>query len=129
MEVESSAGKLPIRTVGAPGTHGAVVAGTQGTGVRTPAAAAVAVATAGLVGAEHMPKVGMFTSGLLSIIVAAGVPVRVRLTGGTTSVDGAVPKLQIIDAPMQTCIATSSFPPRIEILSARGNCKCGGGIS
>ena len=54
-------------TVGQPGTHGAGMLGTQGIGVNTPPAAAVADATCGLAGLLHIPKVG----NLLSIIVAA----------------------------------------------------------
>ena len=50
LETLSSAGMLAMRTVGAPGTHGADVAGTQGMGVSTPSAAAVAAATVGLAG-------------------------------------------------------------------------------
>ena len=61
-----------IKTVGAPTIHGEAVAGTHGIGVRTPLAAAVADATVGFVGAEHVPKVGMFTIGLWSIMLAAG---------------------------------------------------------
>ncbi len=60
----SSAGMLAIRTVGAPTTHGDDVAGTQGIGVRTPSAAAVAAATVGFAGELHMPNGMMFTSGL-----------------------------------------------------------------
>src|SRR5437016_6046610 len=69
-----SAGMLPIRTVGDPGTHGAVVTGTQGMGVKTPRAAAVAAATVGFDGELHMPNGGIFTMGALSIMVAAGGP-------------------------------------------------------
>ncbi len=60
-------------TVGAPGVQGEAVAGTHGIGVKTPLAAAVADATVGFVGAEHVAKVGMFTMGLWSIIFAAGM--------------------------------------------------------
>lgn len=96
---------LPIKTVGAPGAHGDVVRGTHGMGVNTPNAAVVAAATVGLAKDEHIPNGGTFTMGLKSIIFAAGVPVRVRFSGSTTNVDGATPKLHIIEAPMQTCIA------------------------
>src|SRR5271163_5301507 len=113
LEVESSAGIFPIRTVGAPGAHGAGVTGTQGTGVSTPAAAVVAVITAGFVGAEHIPKGGIFTIGLLSMMLAAGVPVSVLFWGRTTSVDGAAPKLHSIAAPMQTCIAIWLLPSAV----------------
>jgi hypothetical protein len=50
-------------TLVAPGVHGELVAGTHGAGVNTPLAAAVAAATAGLDGVEHIPNVGMLTVG------------------------------------------------------------------
>jgi len=109
-EVESSAGILPINTVGAPGAQGAAVTGTQGIGVSTPKAAAVAAATVGFANDVQTPKGGMFTIGAKSMIVAAGVPVSVRLIGNTTSEEGAAPKLHIIDAPIHTCIAISPLP-------------------
>ena len=58
-----SAGTLPMRTVGAPTTHGDVVAGTQGIGVIVPSAAAVAAATIGFDVELHMPNGGMLTNG------------------------------------------------------------------
>jgi hypothetical protein len=58
-----SAGMLPIKTVGDPVTQGAAVAGTQGMGVSTPKAAAVAAATVGFEGELHMPNGRMFTRG------------------------------------------------------------------
>ena len=67
-----SAGLFPINTVALPGTHGAVNTGIHGWGVRTPNAAAVADATAGLAIEVHIPKGGIFTIALLSIIVARG---------------------------------------------------------
>jgi hypothetical protein len=66
------AGKFAIVTVAEPGAHGPAIIGVQGIGVRTPKAAAVAAATAGLAGERHIPKGGIFTKGLLSIIFAAG---------------------------------------------------------
>jgi hypothetical protein len=87
------AGMFPSNTVGAPTTHGAGVTGTQGIGVSTPSAAAVAAATIGLANDMHIPKGGTFTSGFPSRMLAAGVPVSVRFTGGTTNVLGATPKL------------------------------------
>ena len=92
-ELLLSAGILAIRTVGEPAIQGAGVTGTQGIGVKTPRAAAVALITAGLAGELHMPKGMMFTSGLLSIILASGVTVITRFWGRTTSVLGAAPKL------------------------------------
>jgi len=94
-----------MSTVLAPGSQGAGVTGMQGMGVSTPSAAAVAAATVGLAIDEHMPNGGMLTIGAWSMMFAAGVPVNVRLTGKTTSVDGAAPKLHARDAPMHTCIA------------------------
>lgn len=71
-EVLFNAGMLPSSTVGDPGIQGAGVAGMQGTGVGTPIAAAVADTKAGLVGDMHIPKGGMLTMGLWSMILAAG---------------------------------------------------------
>ena len=47
MQVLLSAGMLPMSIVAEPGDHGAGMTGTQGIGVRTPEAAAVAAATVG----------------------------------------------------------------------------------
>jgi hypothetical protein len=95
---------LAIITVGAPTIHGAVVTGMQGMGVSTPSAAAVAAATVGLEGLLHMPKGGIFTMGLLSMMFAAGEPVNTLFAGRTTKLLGATPKLHCIIAPMHTCI-------------------------
>jgi hypothetical protein len=62
-------------------------------GVRTPSAAAVAAATIGLDGVLHIPNGGMFAIGLKSILLARGVPLMTRESGGTTIVLGATPKL------------------------------------
>jgi hypothetical protein len=64
VEMLSSAGALHNKTVGAPATQGAGVAGTQGIGVNTPIAAAVAAATVGLAGDMHIPNGRMFVSGM-----------------------------------------------------------------
>ncbi len=79
---------LPIKTVGAPTIQGAVVTGMQGCGVKTPAAAVVAEATAGLANELHTPKGGIFAIGLLSMMVAAGVWVNTLFCGVTTNVLG-----------------------------------------
>jgi hypothetical protein len=79
-------------------------------GVSTPSAAVVAEATTGFAIEEHMPKGGMLTMGAWSMMVAAGVPVRVRLVGKTIRLAGAAPKLHAIIAPMQTCIAILVAP-------------------
>jgi hypothetical protein len=101
-----SAGMLAMSTVGEPGAQGAAVTGTHGTGVGTPRAADVAAIKAGLVGALHIPKGGIFTTGLKSMMFAAGLFSTItRLTGRTISEDGATPKLHCIIAPMTTCFA------------------------
>jgi len=68
----STAGWFAINALVAPGVHGADVAGTQGMGVSTPEAAAVAAATAGLLGLVHIPKDMILVSGIVSRILAAG---------------------------------------------------------
>ena len=76
----------PRVTVGSPGDQG-VVTGTQGIGVSTPIAAAVAAATSGLACDMHMPKGGMFSIGAKSMIVAA--------TGATADTVGAVVQISV----------------------------------
>ena len=105
LEVSFNAGMLPIMTVAEPGAQGAVVFGTQGIGVRTPNAAAVAEATVGFASEEHIPKVGIFTMGLLSMMLAAGAPAIVLFAGRTASGAGATPKLHAINAPAVTKFA------------------------
>jgi hypothetical protein len=51
-----------------PGIHGPTKAGTQGAGVGTPKAAAVAAITAGLEGDMHIPKDETFTPVAKSLI-------------------------------------------------------------
>ena len=63
----------PILHVAEPGFQGEVVTGTQGIGVSTPNAAAVAEATVGLAIDVHIPKGGMFVVGMKSMMLAAGV--------------------------------------------------------
>lgn len=72
-DMSFSAGMLLSITVGDPGAHGAGVTGTQGIGVNTPIAAAVADATAGLDGVVHIPNGIMLTVGTLSMMFAAGM--------------------------------------------------------
>lgn len=110
-EVLFKAGMLPNKTVGEPGIHGAGVAGMQGTGVGTPAAAAVAATKAGLVGDIHIPKGMILTMGLLSMILAAGwLPVITRFCGSTTSVliPGGTANMHFSTAPLQTCMDIST---------------------
>lgn len=53
----------PTNTVGDPGAQGAAVTGTQGIGVKTPSAAAVAAATCGFAMEVHIPKGMILTIG------------------------------------------------------------------
>lgn len=92
----------PIWTVAEPGDHGAEVTGTQGIGVKTPNAAAVAAATVGLEIELHMPKGRILRIGLLSITVASGMVVTALFNGSTFNIDGATPKGQLSTAPPQT---------------------------
>jgi hypothetical protein len=104
VHVLSNAGCLPSRTVVAPGIQGDMVTGIHGCGVRTPKAADVAAATAGLAKLMHIPNGAIFTIGLWSMIVAAGwLLVITLLTGKTVNWLGATPKLHLNMAPLQTC--------------------------
>lgn len=88
--------------------HGAGVTGTQGMGVRTPSAAAVAEATTGFAMDRHMPKGTMFTIGLLSRMLPAGGPWAItRLTGRMLSGDGVNPMLHLIIEPLTNGLDTS----------------------
>lgn len=103
--MELSAGIPPTSAVGDGGAQGATVTGTQGIGVRTPSAAAVAEATVGFESVVHMPKGGMFAIGLKSMMFAAGTPpASVRLAGGTMSAEGATPNEHMSCAPITTCL-------------------------
>ena len=86
-----SAGRFSINTLGEPGAHGKATAGTHGAGVKTPSAAAVAEATAGLDGVPHMPNV----MNSLSIIVAANrLQAKTVDCDSTMSGHGATPNEQ-----------------------------------
>lgn len=105
VDVLSSVGISASKTVGAPGTQGATVAGMQGIGVSTPIAAAVAAATIGFAGDIHMPNGMIFTRGILSMMLASGISsVSTMFVGNTTSELGAMPIVHIRVAPIQTCI-------------------------
>ena len=82
----------------------------QGIGVNTPKAAAVAAATAGFAGDMHIPKGGMFTIGLLSIMLAAGAPAAVLFVGKTFKVLGVTPNEHVITAPEVTSCPIISVP-------------------
>jgi hypothetical protein len=105
LDVLFNAGKLLMSTVGAPTIQGATVTGTQGMGVRTPHAAAVADATVGLESVVQTPNGGILAIGAKSIIVAAkGPPAITGIPLGITIKElGAAPNEHIIIAPAQTC--------------------------
>jgi hypothetical protein len=88
-----------------PGVQG-VVTGTQGIGVSTPKAAAVAAATVGFARLVHMPNGAMFVIGAKSMMVAAGIfETDTMDVGNTVSVEGAAPNGHINIAPETTCTA------------------------
>jgi hypothetical protein len=103
---------LPFtRTVGAPGVQGAGITGMQGIGVKTPSLAAVAAMTVGLAGLLHIPKVGIFTSGIQSVMVAIGISQAFTNApfGTTFRGHGATPNVHIIMAPDTTCIGIEEY--------------------
>lgn len=102
LQVLLSAGIPRTSTVVDPGTQGAGNVGVQGMGVNTPRAAAVADATAGFAKEVHMMNGGTFTKGTLSIMFALSGPSLSTLGDSTASVDGPVPKLHCIMAPIHT---------------------------
>ena len=80
------AGMLAIKTSVLPGVQGIVGIGRQGWGFKTPWLAVVAAAVSGLVSVVQLPKGGIFTIGLKSIILAAGwFSSRIRLSGKTVN--------------------------------------------
>jgi hypothetical protein len=84
-----------INTVGAPGIQG-VVAGMHGPDP-------VGFRQAGLVGELQIPKLAMFSIGMQSAIVAAGViAVTMAPSGTTMSGIGTFPKMHCIMAPATT---------------------------
>lgn len=98
------AGFFAMVTLGSPAAQGAGITGVQGIGVNTPAAAAVAAATAGFARLVHMAKGRIFKKGILSIMVAAGIlEALTQLVGRTIRLDGAIPKEHIQGAPFTTC--------------------------
>lgn len=106
-ELLSRVAILASLTVGAPGDHGATVAGIQGAGVGTPSAAAVIAITMGFDCELHMPNGRMFSIGMWSMMLAAGTAVNTLFVGNTIKVLGAAPKLHLRVAPIQTCNAIS----------------------
>jgi hypothetical protein len=83
----------------------------HGWGVSAPPAAAVAAATIGLAGEEHMPKLLMFVSGTKSAMLAAGIVASTARAGGgcVNRAPGANPNVQANEAPDVTCTGMGSF--------------------
>jgi len=102
LELLLRAGWPATITVGEPGAHGAAMTGTQGMGVKTPEAAAVADATDGFAIEVHITKGMIFNIGTLSIMLAIGVVVMTLFFGRTVNELGAVPKLHLIIALLHT---------------------------
>ena len=96
------AGLLEIITVADPGVQGAGKTGTQGIGVSTPQAAAVAEATVGLAMEVHTPAGTRFLKGTLSIMVAAGTEQALVLFSAEPISVKVAPKLHCIIAPVTT---------------------------
>lgn len=96
-----STGAPPTNMWGLPGAQGPAVAGTQGMGVKTPPAAAVAAATSGFAGLLHSPKGGMLTN-VAFAIMDAGCPAAVPPPGSKVKHPALLPKLHCSSAPLQT---------------------------
>jgi len=101
LDVLLRAGDFRNVTVGEPGTQGAVT-GTQGVGVSTPLAAAVAEAVVGFASEEHLPNGSILFMGIESRIFAAVILSAVTPGIVTSNVDGDAPKLQDILAVAAT---------------------------
>lgn len=98
-----SAGMFITFTWALPGAHGVVITGTHGIGVSTPIAADVAEATVGLDKDWHIPNVGMFVPGIMSIVVAISILPHLGRRGTvTTKAVGVIPKLHWSIAPIVT---------------------------
>jgi len=109
VELTVSAFFSRIITTVDPWDHGAVTTGMQGIGVRTPCAAAVALATCGFACVVHIPNGAMFTDGWKSVTVAIGFSSpSVRSVGSTESDDGDVPWLHRSVAPWTTSFGICS---------------------
>ncbi len=103
IDPDTSAGRPPMVVVGAPGAQGETTVGTQGIGVRTPSAAAVAAATVGFAKLLHIANGGMFMPVAMSVMVDAGRPsMTTRVVGILTREVGANPKLHCSIAPVTT---------------------------
>ncbi|GHT88314.1 hypothetical protein FACS1894113_0460 [Alphaproteobacteria bacterium] len=87
-------------TVGLVDTQGDAITGTHGIGVKTPSAAAVAAATAGLAGHEHIPKHAILSIGTKLVMLATGkLQARTLFKGRMLSGPGATPNEHLHTAP------------------------------
>lgn len=103
------AGITPTVDFAAPGAQIPAGTGAHGPGVKTPRAAAVRAAVAGLAMLLHRPNGTMFVNGIASAMEAIGCPwMVVRFSGSTFSVDGARPMVQLVIAPLTTGVAMAS---------------------
>ncbi len=103
VQVLLKAASIPMVTVGEPGDQGATMTGTQGMGVSTPCAAAVAADTVGLASDVQLPKGMMLDMGTKSMIVPAGLLQAFTLfIGIMVSWLGARPKEHCKVAPIHT---------------------------
>jgi hypothetical protein len=108
----------PIVVRNAPGSQVPTIVGTQGIGVSTPSAAAVAAATVGFARLEHMPNGGTLTPGAVSVTTAAGRPsIVTREMGSETSEDGARPNVHWSIAPVTAQKAPTATPYCFEPLA------------
>ena len=114
LQVLFSAGMPRNNSVGDPGAHGAGSVGVQGMGVKTPSAAVVAAATAGFASEVHMMNGGTLTNGMLSMMFALGGPSLSTWGEVTASVEGPVPNVHCIIAPIHTSCAIR-FPRKIGV--------------
>lgn len=94
--------------------HVPVMLGTQGIGVSTPSAAAVAEATVGFASEVQFPNGAILTIGAVSVMVATGIPPARPFCCEVTAASepGAKPKVHWSDAPAVTSIAVSIRPFR-----------------
>lgn len=111
VDVAVTAGTPSTATDAEPGAHGPVGTGRQAAGVRTPSAAVVAAATAGLVGVTHMLNVEMFVVGTTSVTTAIGAPASAERGAPATRDEGATPMLHAIVVPVVT--ASIVRPPLV----------------
>src|SRR5690349_2886173 len=93
-QLTSTAGMARLIVGGVPGIQGEVAMGTQGIGVSTPRAAAVAAATVGLAIEVQAPNGGTLATGAKAEMLAEGTAgVTIEPVGRTTRLAGATPKL------------------------------------